>query len=207
MSLHTVHSGLSRAARIACIAGGLGIIFLSIMITVDILLRKLFGTTLGGAHEFSGFIFAVATAFAYPYVLLDRANIRIDVAYNLVGVRIRAILDFLAMLALLIFVFLLARSIYDLAAASWTSGRMSIGIVRVPLWLPQGLWVFGYLLFTATAAFLTLYAAIGLFRRDWQLVNRVAGIPSVNEMIQEETHIGGGDTGSDVTSAKHPGDR
>ncbi|QLH12996.1 TRAP transporter small permease [Paracoccus pantotrophus] len=159
------------------------------MIAIDVALRKLAGTTLGGAHEIAGFIFAVATAFAYPYVLLDRANIRIDVAYNFARPSIRAVLDVIAMIAIFAFVFMLTRSVYDLASASWASNRMSVGVARVPLWIPQGLWVLGYLLFAATAAFLTVHATVGLARRDWTLVNRVAGVPTIDEMIEEETHI------------------
>lgn len=189
MSLQTVHTGLTRVARTACAIGGLGIIALSFMITLDVALRRLVGTTLGGTHEIAGFIFAVATAFAYPYVLLERANIRIDVAYNYAKPPLRSVLDVLAILAMFIFVFLLTRSVFDLLMASWNSNRMSVGVARVPLWIPQGLWVLGYLLFTATAAFLTVYATIALVRRDWALVNRVAGVPSIDELIEEETHI------------------
>lgn len=189
MSLNRVHTGLTRIARLACAIGGLGIIVLSLMIAVDVALRKLAGTSLGGTHEIAGFIFAVATAFAYPYVLLERANIRIDVIYNLARPSMRAVLDLIALVAVFAFVFMLSQSVYDLASASWTSNRMSVGLARVPLWIPQGLWMLGYVLFAITAALLIAFVLIACLRRDWPMVNRFAGMPSIDEVIQDETHL------------------
>lgn len=189
MALKSIHTHLERVSRIAAICGGLGIIGISVMITVDVFLRKFVGATLGGASEISGMVFAMATAMAYPYVLLDRANIRIDVMYSRLSPKLRAFLDFAAMIAVAYFGWMLSSSVYGLFSKSWKSGAHSVGVVQIPLWIPQSIWVFGIILFTATAVFLCLYSLAGLLRRDWPLVNRVAGIPSIDETIEEETHI------------------
>lgn len=183
------HAYLKSVSRLAAIVGGLGIIFISVMVTVDVFIRKFAGLTLGGATEISGFIFAIATAFAYPYVLLDRANVRIDVLYTLATPKVRAFVDLLAMLAMLCFVALLSESVWQLLQRSWVNNSKSIGVVIIPLWIPQSLWVLGYLLLSLTALFLTVYAVVGLSRRNWGHVIRIIGIPSVEETIHEETHI------------------
>ncbi|WP_417207690.1 TRAP transporter small permease subunit [Antarctobacter sp.] len=189
MSLNIVHARLEGVARFAALVGGLGIIVIAVMVTMDVLLRKFFNTTLGGATEMSGFIFAIGTALSYPYVLFDRANIRIDVVYSLVSSRIRAGLDLLALLLLLYFVSMLTLSVAGVFVKSWEGNSMSIGVVNVRLWIPQLFWMIGYVLFSATALLLTVFAVAALVRRDYATVNRVAGVPSVEETIEEETYI------------------
>lgn len=187
--LRSIHARLERVSRHAAILGGLGIIFISFMITVDVLLRKFAGTTLGGATEIAGMIFGVATAIAYPYVLLDRANIRIDVLYTMLKPPVRAMLDILALVSVLYFAARLTQSTYSLLEKSWNAGTKSVGVVNIPLWIPQSLWVLGFVLLTLTAVFLLVFALIAALRRDWRSVGMVAGVPSIEETIEEETHI------------------
>ncbi|WP_108260879.1 TRAP transporter small permease subunit [Mangrovicoccus ximenensis] len=189
MSLRKTHAGLEKVARAAAIAGGLGMILVAVMITIDVILRKFTPVTLGGATEIAGFVFAAATAVAYPYALIDRANIRIDPVYTHLPPRIRAVLDAVAMVLLLIFVATLTKSIYGVFSKSWNSGTMTVGVVSIPLWMPQFFWMLGYVLFFLTALFLAICAVVSLLRRDYAHVNRVAGIPSIEEAIEEETHI------------------
>lgn len=189
MALQQTHRRLEHVTRFAAMIGGFGIIFISVMVTVDVILRKFFGTTLGGASEVAGMVFAVATAISYPYVLLDRANIRIDVLYSRISVKTRAFLDLIALLAFLYFGYRLTYSAYELLSKSWNGGTRSVGVINVPLWMPQSLWVLGYLIFTLTALFLTVYAILCLLRRDWARVVAIAGVPSIEETIEEETHL------------------
>ncbi len=189
MSFETAHRQLTGVSRMAAIAGGLGVILISCMITVDVILRKFVGTTLGGASELSGMVFAVGTAMAYPYVLLDRGHIRIDVLYSRVPVAARAILDLAAMLLMFAFMAQLTQSTFDLLAKTWGAGTRSVGVVNIQLWIPQSLWVLGFALTTLIALVLSLYSVWCILRRNWEAVNRVAGVPSIEETIEEETHI------------------
>ncbi|MDV4168731.1 TRAP transporter small permease [Rhodovulum sp. FJ3] len=189
MSLKSLHSRLHSVARMGAVLGGFGIIFISFMVTIDVFLRKFFSTTLGGATEIAGMVFGVATAIAYPFVLLERANIRIDVLYSRLSGRARAWLDLVAMVLVLYFTTRLTQSTFDLLQKSWTGGSRSVGVINTPLWVPQSLWVAGFILLTLTALFLTVYSVIGLIRRDWAVVNTVAGVPSIEHTIEEETHI------------------
>lgn len=189
MVFQSIHTRLEKISRLAAIAGGLGIIFVSVMITIDVFLRKFFGMTLGGASEIAGMVFAVVTAIAYPYVLLDRANIRIDVLYNNTSTKLRAILDVAAMLAILYFATRLTSSAFELLQKSWNGATRSVGVINIPIWIPQSLWVFGFALFALTALFLSVYAVTCMFTGNWGHVSRIAGIPSIEETIEEETHI------------------
>lgn len=185
----TTHSRLVWISRAAATAGGLGILFIAVMVTLDVLLRKFFNVTLGGATEIAGYVFAVATAISLPFVLLDRAHIRIDVVYTHLSGRTKALLDLLAMVLVLYFVGWLTSSVFALLRKSWESGTTSVGTIVIPLWVPQLFWVLGFALFTLTALYLTVRSLAALLRRDWSTVNRLAGVPSVAEVVEEETHV------------------
>jgi TRAP-type mannitol/chloroaromatic compound transport system permease small subunit len=185
----TTHSRLVWISRAAATAGGLGILFIAVMVTADVLLRKFFSVTLGGATEIAGFVFAVATALSYPFVLLDRANIRIDVIYTRLPNWMKAFLDLAALLLVLYFVGWLTSSVFALFNKSWSAGSTSVGTIIIPLWVPQLFWMLGFALLTLTALYLTVHTLGALLRRDWGAINRIAGVPSLVEIIEEETHI------------------
>ena len=68
-------------------------LFAALMVSADVLARRLFGLTMGGSDEISGYLFAIATSLAFPYALLTRSNVRIDAAYALLHPHVRAALD------------------------------------------------------------------------------------------------------------------
>jgi hypothetical protein len=48
--------------------------------------------------------------------------------------------------------------------------------------------VAGLVLFLATLVFVVLYALVALLQRNWDLVAEIAGVPSIAEVMKEETH-------------------
>jgi len=58
--------------------GGALVAAAAVVISVDVLMRKLLGTTLGGASEISGYVLAISTTWALALALIDRAHVRID---------------------------------------------------------------------------------------------------------------------------------
>jgi TRAP-type C4-dicarboxylate transport system permease small subunit len=189
MAIESIHRKLEHTSRIAAAIGGYGIMAISFMITIDVFLRKFAGMTLGGASEIAGMVFAVATAISYPFVLFDRANIRIDVVYARVPMKIRAFLDMVTLVAMLYFGYRLTESTFQLLMKSWNGGSKSVGVINIPLWIPQSVWVAGFALFTVTTVILMIFAGINIFRRNWDQVNRFAGVPSIEQTIEEETYI------------------
>ena len=189
MAAMTTHTRLRSISRAAAAAGGFGMLFISVMVTVDVLLRKFLNVTLGGATEIAGYVFAVATAISYPFVLMDRAHIRIDVIYTRLSSRSKAFLDLLAMVLVLYFVGWLTNSVVALFRKSWDAGTTSVGTIVIPLWIPQMLWALGFVLFTLTALYLSIRSLGALLRRDWGAVSGLAGVPSVAQVVEEETHI------------------
>lgn len=175
-----------RVAQFAIWAGGAMMLFAACMVTVDVLLRRFFGRTVGGADEISGYLFAIATSWALAYVLLHRGNVRIDALYLLLPRRVCAFLDLLALLVLGAFMVVLAHHAIELLMTTIHLGARSTTPLRVPLIWPQGFWFAGLVLFLIAYALVLVTTVAALIRGEYEGVRRVAGAPSLDEEIKEE---------------------
>ena len=162
-------------------------LFSSVMVTLDVLARKLLGMTLGGADEISGYLFAVATAWAFPFALFHRSNVRIDVLYIHMPRRIRATLDLLGITLLGAFAFILTWRAFMLVGDTLENGSLSITPLKTPLIIPQSLWLTGWLFFCFCLVLVVIGVASAFLRGDLAQVQRLGGALSTEEEIDEET--------------------
>jgi len=179
-----------RIARRAVWIGGALLLAAAALVSVDVTIRKLFTLSVGGADELSGYAFAIGIAWAFPFALLRRANVRIDALYQHLPARLAAALDLVALIALAVFVTVLTRYAWEVVAGSWNLGALSNSQLKVPLWIPQGLWFLGLALFFATTAMLTLRTALALLAGDLATVRRLAGARSIEEEAAAEAAYG-----------------
>lgn len=185
----TLHTKFMKMSQVAVWVGGFALMCSAFMVTGDVIARKLFGVTISGADEISGYIFAASTTWAYAYCLLHRAHIRIDAFYNLLGQRPRAFLDLLGLLLLLYYIYLLTAGGIEMFLDNVKFNSSAQTTLATPLWIPQIFWVSGLCFFLLTLVFLTLYCFAALFRGEWSTIGRIAGVKSVEEEISEETHV------------------
>ncbi len=108
-----------RASRAAALAAGALVLAAAVLVSVDVLLRKFAGITLGGADELSGYALAIGSAWSFAFVLLNRGNVRIDALYERLPRIGAAVCDMLAVLALLGFVSVVAWYGAGVVAQSW----------------------------------------------------------------------------------------
>ena len=186
--LESIHSRLERISQLAVWVGGAALLAAALMVTVDVLSRKIFNITMSGSDEYSGYVFSATTTWAYSYCLLHRSNVRIDALYNYLPRKVTAILDVVGLL--LLFYFMSIMTYYAMVSFvdSWVNNSVSITTLGTPQWIPQLFWVAGLILFFVTLIFVVFYSIIALLQRNWDLVARVAGVPSIAETMQEETH-------------------
>lgn len=186
--LESIHSRLERISQLAVWVGGAALLAAALMVTVDVLSRKIFNVTMSGSDEYSGYVFSATTTWAYSYCLLHRSNVRIDALYNYLPRKVTAILDVVGLL--LLFYFMSIMTYYAMVSFvdSWVNNSVSITTLGTPQWIPQLFWVAGLILFFVTLIFVVVYSVAALLQRNWDLVARVAGVPSIAETMQEETH-------------------
>ena len=175
-----------RGSRGAALAGGLLILAAAVLVSVDVILRKLLSVTLGGADELSGYALAIGSAWSFAFVLLHRGNVRIDALYQHLPQALAAVCDLLAIGSLLAFVSLVTWHGGSVLEHSWSVGARSNSSLAVPLALPQALWWIGYAWFVVCGLVLLLRGLIAFVGADWKDVNRLIGARSIEEEAAEE---------------------
>jgi TRAP-type C4-dicarboxylate transport system permease small subunit len=173
-------------ARLAAIVFGVTMLALSVAVTIETLVRKLFSISLGGVDELSGYAIAICAPLAFAITLIERSHIRINLLYERLGRRAKGLLDAIAVLSLgALAIFLLAftvmtvrdtRSFQSIAQTPWAT----------PLIYPQAVWLVAMAVFALPAAWLMVRAVVLLARADWDALTRRFGPPSVEEELKAE---------------------
>jgi TRAP-type mannitol/chloroaromatic compound transport system permease small subunit len=178
---------LSRAvARIGAWFGGALIIASAFLVGIEVVIRKAFDLSIGGADELSGFALAISTSWALAFALLERAHIRIDSLYAQLPVRLCALLDLVGLALFTAFVALIAWYGFGVFQTSYQLGARSLSPLGTPLVVPQLIWVLGFVVFLITALLLLMRAAIALIAGDLRAVGALIGSRTVSEEIEAE---------------------
>ena len=137
-------------ARVGTLMGyvaGWGFILCAAFITFDVVARRFFGFSSQATTELTGYTLAFGIAWTLAHTLTTRAHIRIDVLINHLPDRLRHAMHLLSLAALGVFIGFVAKGAYDLVDESILFGATDISLLRTPLWIPQGLWTFGIVVF------------------------------------------------------------
>lgn len=178
-----------RVARAGAWFGGALLIAAAFLIGIEVVIRKAFSLTIGGADELSGHALAISTAWALAFALLERAHIRIDSLYAHLPARLCALLDVAGLALLTGFVALIAWYGLGVFQTSYRLGAQSLSPLGTPLAMPQLIWVLGFVFFLVIAMLLLFRALMLLIAGDPRAVMRLIGSRSVTEEIEAE--IGG----------------
>src|SRR5690606_9209221 len=116
----------------------------ALYISIDVGIRKTLNMSLGGSDALSGYAFAISISWALSFATLQRANIRIDTFYQFAPVRVGALLDFLSLVSLGVFIVYLTRYALEVAETSWALNSAANSAMATPLWIPQYLWAAGF---------------------------------------------------------------
>lgn len=158
----------------------------ALLIGVDVTLRKLFNTSIGGADELAGYALALGTAWSLGAALLDRAHIRIDSLYVLLARPVRLALDFIGLALFIAFFALIARHGWSVVQQSWVSGSRSQSALQTPTVLPQSIWLLGLALFFLVGLALLAHAAALLARGKAAAAEQAISTRSAAEEVQKE---------------------
>lgn len=161
----------------------LGSVFL---ISTEVILRKVFIVSTGGADEISSYAFCISTSWAMSYALLDRAHLRIDALYLHLPTRVSALLDYLALAAITVFACAISYFVAQTLAETFTLSARANTQLGTPLWIPQTLWLAGFVLFLASAATLMARATKALVTGNITQIEGIFSAKTVDEELDEE---------------------
>lgn len=175
-----------KLARFGVWFGGGLIIAAAFLVGIEVVIRKAFTLSIGGADELSGYALGISTSWALAFALLERAHIRIDSLYIHLPIRLCALLDLLGVLLFTGFIALVTWHGYGVFKTSYDLGAHSLSPLGTPLVIPQALWVSGFLLFVLIATILMIRALIALITGDLRTVRRLVGSRTVQEELTAE---------------------
>lgn len=162
--MEAVMRGARRLTQWGLWFGGALVLLAAILIGIDVVLRRFFNASIGGADELAGYALAIGTAWSLAAALLERAHIRIDSLYVLLPNRLRLALDFAGLAVFIAFFGLIAWHGSSMVMQSWTSGSRSQSALQTPTVIPQSIWILGLAVFVVIGALLFLHALILLGR-------------------------------------------
>jgi TRAP-type C4-dicarboxylate transport system permease small subunit len=180
-----IHSA-RRVAHWGLWFGGVLVLLAAILIGIDVLMRKFFSASIGGADELAGYALALGTAWALAAALIERAHIRIDSLYVLLPRRLRFALDVVGLVLLIAFFGLIAWHGWSVVAQSWVAGSRSQSALQTPTVIPQFVWLLGLIVFVAIGILLLMHAVVLATRGQHAAVAKLISTRSAEEEVEDE---------------------
>lgn len=170
-------AGAVRAAnRWVALACGTVLLLAVVLILCEVLGRRIPFFRVGGADELSGYVMAAIATWGFSYALVERAHVRIDLLHAKLPAPGRAFLDALAMASVLFVALVVTYYAYDVFAKSVARGSRSNTTLAIPLWMPQVIWLAGWLWLTLTSALMLASTVLLALSRRWRDIDAVSGI-------------------------------
>lgn len=185
-ALERIDRRLRAFTHVATLAAGWMLLALCAVVVVNIALRKLFTFSLQGVDEYGGYCLALAAAIGFSQAAFDRAHIHIDVATHHFPVRIRALFDVVALLALNFTGWFIALKAFGVMQVSYVGAAQATSVLRTQLVYPQGIWSAALFWFCLVLAVQLLRAVVTLLRGDWRGVVDGFGVPDLDQEVRQE---------------------
>ena len=171
------------------LACGWWLLALSVMTCVEMLGRKLLGFSLQGIDEIGSYTYGIVGAFGFGHALITRSHTRVDFLLSRFPLALRTLLNLGAMLSLAALALLCLWRAAHVLATSIDFGATASTPLATPMWLPQSIWLFGYLLFAVVAGWAAVDALRLFLRGRGDALNGRFGPQTLEEEIEAETDI------------------
>jgi len=157
----------------------------ALFVTFDVLARKFLGFSSQSTTELSGYMLGVGIAWGLAGALEARTHVRIDILIQKVPPRWRGYLHWLALASLAVFAGFLAYGAWHTTMESWDFKATDNSLLKTPLIIPQGLWLFGIGVFGVMVMLRVLEVALLLPGRNIQAIELLTGPRSYLEEADE----------------------
>ena len=173
--MKTLLSLLKRMNERLAIAAGL-LLLISVVVTLFDIIARPFGLSLGGTDELSGYAMAIATSWGISYALTSMAHVRIDLVRAQCTSRVQALFDMVAILSLAGVATIIAYRVWPVLAKTIKNNSTANTTLETPLWIPQSLWLVGWIWFAVSALVIALGVIIFVASGKSDQVQDVAGM-------------------------------
>jgi TRAP-type C4-dicarboxylate transport system permease small subunit len=178
-----------KISQIAAWCSGMLLFLASLMIAVEVILRKVFTYSIGGADELSSYALAISCTWGFSFALFRKSHIRIDVLYSRLPQKGRNLLDVCAFMLLAVYIFTLSYFAFIVVKTSVVKHSAANTPLATPLWIPQSLWLLGLVWFGFTIFVILAGTFYHYFKGNQQLATKLSGISTLEEEIKESAEL------------------
>ena len=184
--MDTLWTGITWISRIFAWIGGAMIMVAALIVSTEVISRKLLAMPFSGSDEIGAYLFAVGTSWSMAFVLVTRGHVRIDALYGIFSPFVRALLDLVALIGLATLVIALADRAWEILSDNLAGWNRSNTPLRVPLVYPQLPWFLGFAFFVFALIIALVRAVAALVGGDYAKVAATIGVPSQDEEVKTE---------------------
>lgn len=174
-----------RLALVMNYAAGWGFVACALFVTFDVVARSTVGTSSQATVEVTGYMLAFGLSWALAHTLARRNHIRVDVLINRMPLGLRQYLHVFALTLLAVFVLFAAWAAWQLVEESVLFQAVDTSALKVPLVLPQGLWLFGICVLALHVVILLAESVLLLSGRRAGDIDRLLGSRTIDDEAEE----------------------
>ena len=134
---------------------GLVFLGLSVLVTVETVVRKVFNVSIQGSAELGGYALAVGSAIGFGLAVVSRSHIRVDVFHECFSPAVQAFMNWLSAVMIAALGLFLVGVCYRVITKTVEYGSAAQTPWATPLIYPQTVWYAGLIAF---AIYATVYA-------------------------------------------------
>jgi len=176
----------NQLERGLAIAFGLIFIFLSLLVSIETVIRKVFNTSLQGADELGGYALAIGATIAFTMALISRSHVRVDVFLARFPRRLQTVLHWLSAMLMMGFAVLMAWLAWETLMDSRDYRSVSQTPWATPLAYPQSIWVLALAIYAVMSTLYAVLATKWMLQGKYAQINAMLAPKSTEEEIQEE---------------------
>ncbi|WP_084784134.1 TRAP transporter small permease [Marinobacterium aestuarii] len=177
---------MKRIETIASMLFGAVFLLLSVLVSVETVLRKFFSMSLQGADELGGYALAIGGTLAFSLALLGRTHIRIDLFHELLPIKLQSFLNWLSSVLMAVFSAVLCWTTFKVIGETQSYGSTAATPWATPLIYPQGVWFVSIFTFALVSTGFALRASWLYFKGDVDTLNIEFHPKGVSEEVKEE---------------------
>jgi len=177
--------GVAMVAAVMAHLAGWNYLACALFITFDIVARNFFGFSSRATVEITGYALACGIAWGLAHTLAARAHIRVDVLVNRFPVGTRAPLHLFSLMLLGGFALFIAWAAYSLYDESALFDAHDNSALRIPMIIPQGIWMVGIFAFVAMVAVLLLESLLALLAGQPERLDGLLASRSIDDEAAE----------------------
>ncbi len=177
---------MNTVSKILGCAFGYLCLGLSVLVSLDTILRKFFGTSLQGADELGGYVLAIGSSLAFCVALIGRNHMRIDLLHYLLPAPIQGLLNWLSMVLIAAFALLLSWTTLGIVQETLQYHSTAPTPWATPMIYPQGIWYVCLTIFAVVTVIYAVRATRLFFAGRIAELNEAFQPKAAREELQEE---------------------